>query len=98
MPLRHRAALGVWEVDTMNESGTPTLNGLRVVLFIDAIVFLTASLLNMGATLPLGFAVLNFPVPIWQAGVGEAVIGLVLLASALSGRIRLSWLAFGLSV
>jgi len=71
---------------------------LRAALLVDAVVFLTAALLNLGTKIPLGFVALDFPVPIWQAGIGEAVIGLALLAAGLTGRATLSWVAWGMSV
>jgi len=39
-----------------------------------------------------------FGEPIWQAGLGEAVIGVVLVASALREGRALYWTAYGLSV
>lgn len=71
---------------------------LRDFLFLDATVFLVAALLNAGISIPLGFAELRFGVPIWQAGLGEAVIGLALLAGALTGRTTLAWVGFWMSV
>src|SRR5579884_1072612 len=71
---------------------------LRAVLAFDGVVFLSAALLNFGARIPMGLATLRFPVHIWQAGLGETVIGLTLLAAAFTARRRLAWLAFGLSV
>ena len=82
----------------MSESATPVMVILRVALFVDAVVFLSAALLNVGAKIPLGFTELDFPVPVWQAGIGEAVIGLALLAAAITGRIAIAWVALGLSV
>lgn len=82
----------------MNESGTRVMIVLRATLFVDAVVFLTAALLNFGAHLPLGFAEVSFADPIWQAGIGEAVIGLTLLAAAASGRTAMAWVALVLSV
>ena len=81
----------------MDEPRPPIHSVLRAVILVDGLIFLTAALLNFGARVPLGVAELSFPVPIWQAGTGEAVIGLMLLAAALTGRIGLSWTAFGLS-
>lgn len=80
----------------MSESGVRVI--LRTALVVDAAVFLSAALFNFGAKIPLGFTELDFPVPIWQAGTGEAVIGLTLLAAAITGRTALAWVAFGLSV
>ena len=71
---------------------------LRGTLVVDAVVFLTAALLNMGVRIPLGFTDLRFSVPVWQAGTGEAIIGATLLAAGLTGRARLSWVAFWMSV
>jgi hypothetical protein len=71
---------------------------LRVVTIVDATVFLTASLQNMGLGIPLGVVELRFPVPIWQAGIGEAVIGATLLVAVVSNRMKLFWTAYGLSV
>jgi hypothetical protein len=82
----------------MREPATPLLRTLRIALCVDAVVFLMAALLNFGLRIPLGFAELHFPVPLWQAGIGEAVIGLLLLAAALTGRPALAWVAFWLSV
>ena len=70
---------------------------LRGALLVDAAVFLTAALLNMGVRVPLGFADLGFSVPVWQAGTGEAIIGATLLAAGLTARARLSWVAFWMS-
>jgi hypothetical protein len=71
---------------------------LRATLLVDGGVFLLAALLNLGGRVPLGFTELSFPVSIWQAGIGEAVIGVALLAAAVTQRGTLAWLAFGLSV
>jgi hypothetical protein len=71
---------------------------LRVVLGVDAAVFLSAAVLNAGIHVPLGFVEVSFPAPVWQAGVGEAVVGVALLAAVWSGRRRRAWIAFGLSV
>jgi hypothetical protein len=71
---------------------------LRATLFVDAVVFLSAALFNFGAQLTIGSADLSFPNPIWQAGVGEAVIGLALLAAAFRPYGRGSWVAFWMSV
>jgi uncharacterized membrane protein YphA (DoxX/SURF4 family) len=67
-------------------------------LFADAVVFLSAALFNFGAQLTIGSADLSFPNPIWQAGVGEAVIGLALLAGAFRPYGRGPWVAFWMSV
>jgi hypothetical protein len=89
---------GIRAAHLMNQSRTRVALVLRIVLVIDAVVFLTAALLNFGLHIPLGFAELSFPLPFWQAGIGEAVIGLALLATAVTGRIGVAWVAFWLSV
>jgi hypothetical protein len=71
---------------------------LRVVTIVDGVVFLVAALLNFGITIPLVAVDLVFPVAVWQAGVGEAVIGVLLLAAAIRARTRLYWIAYLLSV
>jgi hypothetical protein len=71
---------------------------LRIAVFVDGIVFLLAALLNFGTKIPLGFTEYYFPDPIWQAGIGEAVIGLALLAAGVTGRTAIAWVAFWLSV
>lgn len=82
----------------MSEPGIRAVVILRAVLIVDAAVFLSAALFNFGARIPLGFTDLYFPVPVWQAGIGETVIGLALLAAAITGRAAIAWVAFGLSV
>jgi hypothetical protein len=82
----------------LSKSGTLVFNVLRAVLFVDAVVFVTAALLHLGTNIPLGFTNLSFPVPIWQAGIGEAVIGLALLAAAVTGNVTIAWVAFVISV
>lgn len=77
--------------------GRPVLL-LRVTMLLDAAVFLIAALLNEGVRVPLGFTELSFPVPIWQAGVGEALIGLALLAATAKKSTKISWVAFWMSV
>jgi hypothetical protein len=71
---------------------------VRGALVVDAVVFLAAALLNLGVRVPLGLVELRFAVPVWQAGVGEAIIGLTLLAAGLTARARLAWVGFWLSV
>jgi hypothetical protein len=74
---------------------------LRVALCVDGLIFLLAALLNFGVKVPLGFTNYYFPDPIWQAGIGEAVIGLTLLVAgitAVTGRTWIAWVAFWLSV
>ncbi len=73
-------------------------NALRAALFADGTVFVLAALFNLGLALPLGLAELDFPVPIWQAGIGEAVIGSALLVAAVTGRAAVAWVAFAMSV
>lgn len=82
----------------MSESKKSVSTLLRIVIFVDALVFLAAALFNFGTEIPLGFAELSFPVPIWQAGIGEAIIGLALLAGAVTRRVTVAWVAFWMSV
>lgn len=81
-----------------SDGKTRTFTVLRLLVLLDALAFLTAALLNAGLKIPLGFAELSFPVPIWQAGIGEAAIGLSLLVAAALGSVTLSWVALWLSV
>ncbi len=71
---------------------------LRIVLVIDAAVFVGAALFNFGLRVPVGLTTLRFADPIWQAGTGETVIGALLLAAGLTRRRRLSWAALVMSV
>ncbi len=71
---------------------------LRAVLLVDGIVFAVSAAQNFGAEIALGFTTLRFPDPIWQAGIGEAVIAVALAAAAASTGRRLTWAAFGLAV
>ncbi len=73
-------------------------NVLRAALFADGAVFILAALFNFGLAIPLGFAELSFPLPIWQAGVGETVMGSALLIAAVTARPALAWVAFAMSV
>lgn len=75
------------------------------MLAVDGVVFLLAATLNAGAQIPLGVLTLRYGVdtlrfdhPVWQAGVGEAVIGVLLLLAALTKSRRVAWIAFVLSV
>jgi hypothetical protein len=71
---------------------------LSIITVVDAAVFLTASLLNIGFRVVLGPVELGFPVPIWQAGIGEAVIGATLLAAVISDRMKVFWTAYVMSL
>jgi hypothetical protein len=70
----------------------------RSLMSLDGLVFLGAAFLNWGLRVPLGVMTLAFSPRVWQAGIGEAVIGCFLLAAAATGRRTLAWVAFGLSV
>ena len=70
----------------------------RSALVIDGGVFAAAALFNFGVRLPIGLTTLEFPQPVWQAGVGEALIGLSLLTAGLTGRVGLGWAALALSI
>jgi hypothetical protein len=71
---------------------------VRGWLVLDGAVFLVAALLNWGARIPLGLGTLAFVPAVWQAGIGEAVVGGSLVAAGVTGRRRLAWLGLGLSV
>ncbi len=70
---------------------------LRAILIVDAVVFLSAALFNLGVKIPLGRTEIGFPVAIWQAGVAESIIGLALLAAGVTGSLALSWVSFWMS-
>jgi uncharacterized membrane protein len=71
---------------------------LRALVILDGTLFLAAALLNMGVQLPLGLITLRFADPVWQAGTGEAVIGVALLVAGWRRARRLSWVAWWMSV
>ena len=81
------ACLGSWRV--------PLLKTLAVVY---GLVFLAACVQNLGLRLVVGPLDLYFSEPIWQAGIGEAVIGILLLVAALRDRAKLYWIAYVLPV
>jgi hypothetical protein len=82
----------------MHDVRAPGVRVLRAVCCIDGLVFLLAAALNFGLQVPFGDARLYFADPIWQAGIGEAVIGLMLLAAGITGRRSIIWVAFWLSI
>lgn len=82
----------------MNLRPSPLAIATRLILLVDGLVFVAAALLNLGLRIPLGFAELAFPSPIWQAGMGELAIGAALLAAGVTMRTGLAWAAFLLSV
>ena len=71
---------------------------LPVLTVIDGLVFLASFAQNVGARLTVGPLDVYFAAPVWQAGIGEAVIGMLLLLAAIGDRLRLYWIAYGLSV
>jgi len=70
---------------------------LRAVTAVYAAVFLAAALLNFGLDLIVGQLEVMFSAPIWQAGAGEAIIGLTLATGAITDRARVLWTAYVLS-
>ncbi len=71
---------------------------LRTLALVYGVVFLAAFLQNIGLRLTVGQLDLYFSEPVWQAGIGEAVIGVLLLVAALRDRAKLYWIAYVLSV
>lgn len=71
---------------------------LRVVSVVDGLVFFAAAVMNFGFGVSLGTFDARFGQPIWQAGLGEAVIGLALLIAGATGRVLVGWIALILSV
>jgi hypothetical protein len=71
---------------------------LRRLTFVYSLAFLASFLQNIGLRLSLGPVDFYFSEPIWQAGIGEAVIGALLLAAAMRDRMKLYWIAYLLSV
>ena len=71
---------------------------LRTLASVYGLVFLAAFLQNMGLRLAVGPLDLYFSEPVWQAGIGEAVIGILLLVAALRDRAKLYWIAYVPSV
>src|SRR5438552_2873252 len=61
-------------------------------------VFLGSALQSFGLRLSLGPVGFCFGEPIWQAGAGEAVIGILLVAAALREGRALCWTPYVLSV
>ena len=75
----------------------PLIFAVRTVTVLYSAVFLAAALQNFGARVSVGPFDWYFSVPIWQAGVGEIVIGLALLGAAITQGSRLYWVAYALS-
>jgi hypothetical protein len=71
---------------------------LRSATVVYGLVFLAAFLQNMGLRLAVAPLDFYFSEPIWQAGIGEAVIGSLLLVSAVRDRVKMYWVAYILSV
>ena len=70
---------------------------LRALTATYGVVFLASSLQNFGLRLSFGALDFYFAEPVWQAGAGEAVIGVLLVAAALREG-ALYWIAYVLSV
>ena len=71
---------------------------LRAVTLVYGLVFLASFLQNVGLRLALGPIHFYFGAPIWQAGIGEAVIGALLLLAVSRDGLRSYWIAYLLSV
>jgi hypothetical protein len=77
----------------------PTRSALLGALTVAyGLVFLASFLQNIGLRLTVGPLDFYFGEPVWQAGIGEAVIGALLLAAAVRNRATLYWIAYLLSV
>lgn len=65
---------------------------------VNALLYLAASLLHTGVTIPLGPLVIAFPAPSPPASIAEGLIGVVLSVAAVTlfraGSIRLVWGAY----
>lgn len=59
---------------------------LRGLLALDGAVFLVSALFNLGVRIPMGPVTLGFPSPVWQAAIGEIVIGSGLIVAARTAR------------
>src|SRR2546430_5532399 len=70
---------------------------LRALTAAYGLVFLASSLQNFGLRLSLGPLDFYFGEPIWQAGAGEAVIGILVAAAVRESR-PLYWTAYVLAV
>lgn len=74
------------------------MNALSLVTTVNALLYLAASLLHTGVTLPLGSLVIGFPAPSPPASIAEGLIGVVLLAAAVTlfraGPFRFVWGAY----
>src|SRR5690242_16224494 len=81
----------------MEQTSDSRLATLRILLFVDALVFLNSAALNFGATIPLGFVTLLFPRPVLPAAIGEVLIGGALLLAALTMNRSASWVALALA-
>ena len=71
---------------------------LRAITLVYGVVFLASFLQNMGLRMTLGPIDFYFGEPIWQAGIGEAVIGTLLLLAAARDGLKSYWIAYLLSV
>jgi uncharacterized membrane protein len=71
---------------------------LRAISLVYSLVFLASFLQNIGLRLTVGPVDFYFSEPVWQAGIGEAVIGVLLFAAAIRDWMKLYWIAYLLSV
>jgi hypothetical protein len=74
------------------------MNALALVTTVNALLYLAASLLHTGVTIPLGSLVLGFPAPSPPASIAEGLIGAVLAVAAVAliraPPARLAWGAY----
>jgi hypothetical protein len=74
------------------------MNTLALLTTVNALLYLTASLLHTGVRVPLGSLVIGFPAPSQPASIAEGLIGVVLSVAAVTlfraGPYRLVWGAY----
>jgi hypothetical protein len=74
------------------------MKALAAVTTVNALLYLMASLLHTGVTIPLGSLLIGFPAPSQPAAIAEGLVGLVLSVAAVTlfraGSIRLVWGAY----
>lgn len=74
------------------------MKALALLTTANALLYLAASLLHTGVTIPLGSLAIGFPAPSLPASVAEGLIGIVLAVAAatlfLGRSLRFAWGAY----